>query len=81
MTDKQIQPEGGSPGLVVIGGDSSFQGCGFKSQHCILDGHFSHLFAAKNVMLFERTEINEKEAGNGHLKHRHNLSSVAVASI
>ena len=32
---------GGSPGLVVMGGDSSSEGHGFESQHCILDGHFS----------------------------------------
>ena len=26
----------GSPGLVVMGGDSCSEGCGFKSQHSIL---------------------------------------------
>ena len=39
-----------SPGLVVMGGDSCSKGCGFKSQHRILDGHFSHLFVVKIVM-------------------------------
>ena len=34
---------GGSPGLVVMGGDSWPKGCGFESQHHILDGHFSPL--------------------------------------
>ena len=34
---------GGSPGLVVMGRDSRFEGCGFKSRHPILDGHFSHI--------------------------------------
>ena len=29
--------KGGSPGLVVMGGDSCSEGCGFESQHCILD--------------------------------------------
>ena len=33
---------GGSPGLVVMGGDSRSEGCGFESQCHILDGHFSH---------------------------------------
>ena len=37
-------PKGGSPGLVVMGGDSSSEGRGFESQCRILDGHdiFSH---------------------------------------
>ena len=43
---------GGSPGLVVMGRDSRFEGRGFKSQHRILDGHFSHIFAAKIVVMF-----------------------------
>ena len=33
-----------SPGLVVIGGDLCSEGHEFESQHCIMDGHFSHLF-------------------------------------
>ena len=35
---------GGSPGLVVMGGDSRSEGRGFESQCRILDGHdiFSH---------------------------------------
>ena len=43
---------GGSPGLVVMGGDSSSKGCEFKSQCCILDGHdiFSHLIVVKIIM-------------------------------
>ena len=41
---------GGSPGLVVMGGDSFAEGCGFKSQRHILDGHFSHIFNVKIVM-------------------------------
>ena len=31
--------KGGSPGLVVMGGDSRSEGCGFESQR-ILDGLF-----------------------------------------
>ena len=30
---------GGSPGLVVMGGDSRSEGRGFKSGHRIMDGH------------------------------------------
>jgi len=33
----------GSPGLVVMGGESCSKGCEFKSRHRILDGHFSHV--------------------------------------
>ena len=41
---------GGSPGLMVMGGDSCSKGRGFESRHHILDGHFSHLFVVKIVM-------------------------------
>ena len=41
---------GRSPGLVVMGRDSHSEGCGFKSRHHILDGHFSHIFVVKIVM-------------------------------
>ena len=56
--------EGGSPGLVVMGGDSCSKGCEFESWHCILDGHFfTYLFVVKFVAcVFEKTKINEKEA-------------------
>ena len=33
---------GESPGLVVIGGDSRFEGRGIESQCSKLDGHFTH---------------------------------------
>ena len=35
-----ILSQGGSPGLVVMGGDSRTKGRGFESQHQILDGHY-----------------------------------------
>ena len=35
----KISIEGGSHGLVVMGGGSCSKGCGFKSQCCILDRH------------------------------------------
>ena len=41
---------GGSPGIVVMGGDSCPEGNGFESQHHILDGHFSYLFVVRIVM-------------------------------
>ena len=40
---QKIEPMWGrSPDLVVMGGDSHSEGCGFESQRRILDGHFSH---------------------------------------
>ena len=41
------------PGLVVIKSGSQSEGRGFKSQHCMLDGHFSHQFAIK-LVIFEK---------------------------
>ena len=35
---------GGSPGLVVMGGDSHLRGHGFESQYQILDGHYFTLY-------------------------------------
>ena len=43
----KLSQKGGSPGLVVMGGDSCSENCGFESPHHILDGHFSHEFAIK----------------------------------
>ena len=37
---------------MVMRGDSYFEGCGFESCHHILDGHFSHVFVVKIVMMF-----------------------------
>ena len=36
------------PGLMVMGEDSCSEGRGFKSQHCILDGHFFTLVCSFN---------------------------------
>ena len=43
---------GGSPGLVVMGGNSGTKGCGFESRGRILDGHniISHVFVIRIVM-------------------------------
>ena len=45
-------PQGGSHGLLVMRGDSCPEGCGLKSQHHKLDGHFSHKFVVKIVLIF-----------------------------
>ena len=49
---------GGSPGLVVMGGDSFSKGCGFKSRHHILDRNF----CCKNCndVCLKRPKINGK---------------------
>ena len=57
-----------SPGLVPMGGDSYSKGCEFGSRHCILDGHFLHLFVLQLQCVFGKTKINEKEAGVGPFK-------------
>ena len=61
---------GGSPGLVVMGGDSCSEGRGFESQHHILCGNFSHIFVVKicNVCL-KRPKINKKRPGLAHFKN------------
>ena len=35
-----------------MGGDSRFEGCGFKSYCHILDGHFLALICCKIVLMF-----------------------------
>ena len=51
---------------MVMGDDSCSKGRGFKSQRCILDGHFFKLNCCKNciVCLFEKTE-NKRKRGRG----------------
>ena len=41
--------KGGSPGLVVVGGDACFEGFGFVTHHWMYI--FSHSSVVKNVML------------------------------
>ena len=58
---------GGSPGLVVMGGDSYSKGGGFESWRCILVGHnIFHLYLLWEM--FEKTKINKIEAEDGPLK-------------
>ena len=62
QNDKMV---GGNPGLVVMGGDSSSDGRGFGSQHCILDEHFSHAYTicCKNYNVsLKRLKTSKKEA-------------------
>ena len=59
---------GGSPGLVVMGGDSCPEGCVFESQHCILDGHFSHKFVVEIVMFAWKDENKLKRGRDGPFK-------------
>ena len=54
-----------SPVLLVMGGDSCFEGWVFESLQHLLDGHFSHLIVVKIVKLVWKTKINGKEAGDG----------------
>ena len=60
--------KGGSPGLVVMGGDSCSEGCGYKSRCRTLDGHdiFSHRFIVKNcIVCLKRLKRYEREARIG----------------
>ena len=58
---------GGSPGLVVKGGDLLSEGSEFESRCRILDGDFFTFICCKNCnVCLKRTKINEKEAGVGH---------------
>ena len=52
---------GGSSGLVVMGGDSCSEGHQFESQHCILNGHFSHVFVVKIVTFVWKDENKLKK--------------------
>ena len=53
---------------MVMGGDSWFEGRGFKFQHFIMDGQFPHIFVVKIVMFVWKDENKQKEAGDGPLK-------------
>ena len=49
---------GGSPDQEVT--EEEERGCGFESQHRVLDAHFSHLFLVKLYSLFEKTKKTKK---------------------
>ena len=63
---KNVHLYGWNPSLVVIGGDSCSEGFWFESQHHILDGHFSHLFAVRIVMFVWKDENKRKRVRDGH---------------
>ena len=48
---RKVDNVSSSPSLVVMGEDSCPEGRGFKSQHNLLDGHFSHIFVV-NIAIF-----------------------------
>ena len=45
--------KGGSPGLVVMGGGSCYEGRVFESQHSNWMDIFSNVFVVKIVMIFD----------------------------
>ena len=49
---KIVLKKGGSPGLVVMGGDSHSEGRGLESQCRILDGHLFTFICCKLVLMF-----------------------------
>ena len=58
---------GGSPGLVVMGGDLCSKGCGFESWRHIMDGHniFSHKFVVRIVMFVWKDKNKRKTGQDG----------------
>ena len=66
---KHFYPIGGSPGLVVMGGDSCSKSREFKSWHRILDGRFFHLYVVKIVMCVWKDENKWKRGRVGPLKN------------
>ena len=64
---------------MVMGGDSRSKGHGLESQHCILDGHFSHLFVVKLLCLFERKYI-KKRPGMAHFIIQYDYTWSATAN-
>ena len=76
LGDENGTAGGGSPGLVVMGGDSHSKGCGFESRCRILDGNdVFHIDLFKNcIVCLKRPKINEKEAWVGPFFRKWNCS-------
>ena len=55
----------GSPGIQVTEGDLCSSDRWFKSQHRILDGHFSHYIVVKTVMPVWKDRKNKQKRGRG----------------
>ena len=70
--DLRTDAKGRIPGLVVMGDNSCLKGCGFESQHHILDEHdiFCIDFCKKCIVCSKETENKQKEAGVGPFKKR-----------
>ena len=70
---------GGSPGLVVMEGDSRSKGCGFKSRHCILDGHFFTYICCKNCHVrLKRPKLTKKRPGLALFKKKNQIKFYLV---
>ena len=65
LRQKLIKRLGGSPGLVVMGGDSHSKGCEFKPRHRILDGHNIFTMICKNCIVCLRGTENKRKRGRG----------------
>ena len=65
LKEKLLPLRDRSPGLVVMGDNSCSKGRVFESWRPILDGHFSHCFVVKILLLFENTNNKQKRAGVG----------------
>ena len=66
MVKQKFYSMGGTPGLVVMGGDSWSEGNGFESQHCMLDGHFTTLSCCKNCNVCLKKQNKWKRVRDGH---------------
>ena len=68
---------GGSPGVVVMGGDWRSRGREFESRHCVLDGSFFTFICCKScTVAWTVHKINEKEAEDGPYLKRTFLPTV-----
>ena len=65
-----------SLGLVVMGGDSCPEGCGFESKQHILDGIYPIYLVVKFIMgFFRKTKNKQKRGWDGQLKTKKNYYS------
>ena len=72
-----------SPGLVVMGRESRSEGRGFESRHYILDGHFSHIFVVKIVMIFVWKDQNQTKNRQGlaHFYNNNHLGPILLTYL
>ena len=55
---------GGSPGLVVMGGNLQSKSFQFESRHLVLEESFSHLFVVNLYFCLKIAKVKQKESGN-----------------